>query len=362
MQPPSHERIATLSPALERLEVRVVGSVLSARAAIQFSQGAISAAELAPVAHALKALSQDYVSERVTPLAPLFALDMAKAYALYFMPVNFAKVLYLLDELPEDFKRRPIAVLDYGCGPGTASLAFQEWSSQPPTSLTLVDHSPAMLEQAQALVRAEGHAVDFQSTAQFTADSRRFDLILLANVLTELPSPARAQLLAQLCSRLTATGTILILEPALQRVTREMQALRDTIVREQEDMVPLFPCTRRDSCPMLLEDEESWCHGTLRWQPSRLVTQLDQLTGFNKHRLKYTAFIFQRGAKLRSGLRILEAAERKKFGLAITVCGESCYGAQIVSKRNSPEEVRLQLTRADQFELLPLDKGIFARA
>jgi hypothetical protein len=113
---------------------------------------------------------------------------------------------------------------------------------------------------------------------------------------------------------------------------------------------------------MLVADTQSWCHGTLRWQAPRLVMQLDALTGFNKHRVKFCAFIFQRDGLLRQGLRILEPAQRKKFGVELSVCGADCYGRKVVAKRGVTMELLTQLRRADQFEVLPLTKEIFERA
>jgi 2-polyprenyl-3-methyl-5-hydroxy-6-metoxy-1,4-benzoquinol methylase len=356
-----HDRTEAVSKALEHLEAQLVGTLLSPKAATQFAQGAIAAAELTPVAERIKALSHAYVSEHSGQLPAVTDREAAKAYALYFLPINFAKVLYLLDELPADFKTRPLEVLDFGCGPGTASLAVQSWH-RGAVSLTLVDHASAMLDVARSILAPQGAAARFLGVEQFRDDTKRYDLIVLANVLTELASEQCATLLDELLQKLTPNGVVLILEPALQGITRRMQALRDTALDRHQELTPLFPCTRRDPCPMLVADTQSWCHGTLRWQAPRLVMQLDALTGFNKHRVKFCAFIFQRDGLLRQGLRILEPAQRKKFGVELSVCGADCYGRKVVAKRGVTMELLTQLRRADQFEVLPLTKEIFERA
>ena len=54
----------------------------------------------------------DYLAER----------SLRRAYLLYFLPVNYAKVAGLLREMPA-LPARPLRILDVGSGPGTAVLA-----------------------------------------------------------------------------------------------------------------------------------------------------------------------------------------------------------------------------------------------
>jgi len=81
-------------------------------------------------------------------------------YAAYFLPVNFAKVQTLLDELQTDWALRDnLSVLDVGSGLGTASLAVVDWLDGRgrmnfPLQVTAIDHSKAALMEASRIWNA----------------------------------------------------------------------------------------------------------------------------------------------------------------------------------------------------------------
>ena len=357
------DRIAVISESLLRLEPIIVSTLLSPRAAEQFAAGSIGHGELKPYVAHIRKLSEEYVSERRYAIPPIGRDEAAAAYALYFLPVNFAKLLYLMHELPASLSGKPLSILDFGCGPGTGALAAREFFG-PSRELTLADHSPAMLAAAEKILKnsnPEASPPRLVIASDILREEGSFDLVIAANVLTELPEPQRTELAARLLKKVRLGGALMILEPALKTPTKEAMELRDQILEEEPGILPVFPCTRRDGCPMLREDPESWCHGTLRWESSRLVSQLDEVSGFNKHRLKYTAFIFQRGGELKRGLRILKEPQRKKYGHELTVCGPERYGDTVVRK-SAPEEIRRAVSRADQFELLDADGASFESA
>src|SRR5215217_7548670 len=84
---------------------------------------------------------QSSLADSVVTLSRLFTRDradlnvrylddaaLAAGYGAYFLPVNFAKIQMLLNELPGDWANSEgLSVLDVGCGPGTASLAVRDW-------------------------------------------------------------------------------------------------------------------------------------------------------------------------------------------------------------------------------------------
>ncbi len=349
------ERMLSISAALEQAEQLIVGRLLSIKASQQFAEGNISASELEPYADYIREISSGYLSERAKALPPFSSLEQATAYALYFMPINFAKVFYLLNEIPPTQSDSIVRVLDYGCGPGTASLAVRAYFGAS-TDLTLVDHSAVMLQTAKRILDEPDSRQVFLLPSEFERLDQSYDLIIAANVLTELPFEKRAQMVQMLGKRLTSSGALLLVEPAMLTVAREAQQLRDLIISLDPSMIPIFPCTRMDPCPMLRASADDWCHGTLRWDGSRLVRQLDALSGFNKHRLKYSAFIFKRGGVLKKGLRLLREPERKKFGFSVSVCGANCYGEKIYKKKELTEALKIELSRAQQYELLDINQ------
>jgi hypothetical protein len=172
-----------------------------------------------------------------------------------------------------------------------------------------------------------------------------FDLIIAANVLNELSTASSNELLESLVNRLADNGILLLLEPALLAPTRSLMASRDFLIAQHSELVPIFPCTHRRQCPMRAQSKHDWCHGSLEgsgrdFASSQLVRQIDSLLGFNKHRIKYSAIILQRGGSLRGGYRVLRDAERSSQGISVNLCGDDFYGIATLSKRASPEKKR----------------------
>src|SRR5713226_4618118 len=109
------------------------------------------------VAEGVRALSRLFTKERDALGSDYFA-DPAlhRAYLLYFLPVNLAKVASLLREMPA-LPARPLRVLDVGSGPGVGALAVLDHLTQHGISahegaeVIAVDHSRRALQEAEAL-------------------------------------------------------------------------------------------------------------------------------------------------------------------------------------------------------------------
>lgn len=350
--PSSHDRVTSMSTTpIAKLEQLLIECLLPPEAVAQHSQGRIAQRFFAPYEESIRKLSKHYVAQSRT--SPQIASNDGVAYALYFTPINFAKMMLLLEQIPGDFFSKPRRILDYGCGPGTASLALAEFlSDQQPANIVAADISVVMRGIAQRLLTQK-----FSKTKHYieictpTNVNGEFDLIMAANVFSEMNEQKQIELALLLCDKLTDDGVLIILEPALFKETRNAMLLRDILLKAHSELVPLFPCTRSDDCPMLAKEPENWCHGTLRWDEPLLTRQLDTMTGFNKHRIKYAGFVFQRNGTMRAGYRVLQEAVRSKRGISLTICGARRYG-EILVNADAAEEKRVSLRRANQYDLL----------
>lgn len=323
-----------MSP-IDTLEDFLASQLLSPRGYEQYKLGNVSKHELLAHVEAVRAISDSYVRHRVGSAlpSPISTEAEARAYALYYTTINAAKVLHLAPLL--SFESEEISILDLGCGPGTASLALL---SVLPNALrvTGVESSPGMRMVAQRLLsswRGLGTArgVDLAPSLEQVA-SRSFDIIIAANVFAEMSDSRAHESMRQLVSALRPNGYLLLLEPGQQAHTRRLMALRDYVVRNHSNLVVQYPCLRGDPCPMLTASSTDWCHGTLEWSQPRLNAQLDELLGFNKHRIKYSAFLFQLGGSTRSGARVITPPVKSRIGTELTVCGEGLYGLVRIRK------------------------------
>ena len=332
---------------LSELERMLVAALLPPKASGQLATGRIAKEFLAPVARRITALSANYVAGE----AGHFDAEDARAYALYYLPLNFRKVRALLEDLPHDYRHKSLEVLDFGCGPGTATLAAQS-VLDPRCTYTLLDASGAMADTARALIaRSPWTGASCTVHRGSSIPDKKFNLIMAANVLSELGAGASLELIETMREHLTSNGVLMLLEPGSQEITRSLMTLRDIVVTRFADMQLHFPCTRNDLCPMLASSPDDWCHGTLSWEPPQIVRQLDELTEFNKHRLKFSAMVFIRNGALRNGYRVVANPCKVHRGLAIPICGPEVYGAAIVPKK-LPSEVRHTARRIGHYDLI----------
>ena len=335
---------------INSLEQLIVEALLPPEARSQYAAGDIAHAILKPYAEAIARMSARYVSR--TAIAPL-SVEEAAAYALYYTPVNAAKIWHLLGRIPPEVWRRPhLTILDYGCGPATASLAASFMA--PAAEILAVDAVGPMRQVAHRLLesRARTAPLRWKVAEEF---SGTFDVIIAANVLNELSTVSATNLIDRFIGALSPDGVLLTLEPALLETTRNHMALRDELLARHHGVVPLFPCTHSAPCPMLSLSPTEWCHAPLVWEEPRLLRQLDELTGFNKHRPKFSAFVFTRTDTTPPGIRIVRGAEKTNRGASALGCGPNFFGELTLLKRNKSEENRvfLKVDTYDRIEVIP---------
>ncbi|MGH7164613.1 MAG: small ribosomal subunit Rsm22 family protein, partial [Nitrospiraceae bacterium] len=223
---------------------------------------------------------------------------LIRGYLAYFLPVNLAKVQALLDELPavadaSGEPPRPCRVLDLGSGPGTAAVAVLDWLRQDrsglprPLEVVAVDRSRPALKEAERtwnvylnlaggldarLLPAHADLERAGSLKRLTpTGGAPYDLIVMANALNELfgtardPIARRAKLVSTLLDLLAPHGSLVILEPALRDVSRDLHRVRDILVAQQVCTV-YSPCLHERPCPALIHDDD-WCHEERPWTP-----------------------------------------------------------------------------------------------
>jgi ribosomal protein RSM22 (predicted rRNA methylase) len=252
----------------------------------------------------------------------------AAAYLSYFLPVNAAKVRVLLDELPMDVDLAEkaggeLSVLDLGSGPGTAGLAVLDWLVQKAgkdTNLHVVsvDRSQTAIrnmvrlwegycrEAGAGQARLKTCVGNLEKTQRGLVwntlrEASPYDLIIIANCLNELygesadPVSQRTELVGGLLPLLKPRGTIMIIEPALQQISRELHQLRDRLLQSKLCTV-YSPCLHEQSCPALVHPDD-WCHEERPWVPSAAIQAIDRDVGFIKDALKFSYLLLRKDGR-----------------------------------------------------------------
>lgn len=252
----------------------------------------------------------------------------AAAYLSYFLPVNAAKVQMLLDELPMDMDlaektEGECSVLDLGSGPGTAGLAVLDWLVQKAgkdTKLRVVsvDRSQTGMKDSvrlwQGYCREAGVRQAMLKTCVGDLEKTQrglvwnalrkaspYDLIIIANCLNELygesadPVLRRAELIGGLLPLLQPHGSIMIIEPALRQISRELHRLRDRLLQSKLCTV-YSPCLHEQACPALVHPDD-WCHEERPWVPPAAIQAIDREVGFIKDALKFSYLLLRKDGR-----------------------------------------------------------------
>ena len=284
--------------------------------------------------------------------------DLRSGYLLYFLPVNALKVAALLtqnDCLKEalSLSSRPWTVLDIGSGPGTGMLgtilALERLLQNHPVvkhlplrfRWILVDLNRQALHDACTLhdeairhlrevypqweIYSECETIIGDLASFGTRKYGKADLILALNLLGELPRQHRLSLVERLLRHhLHPEGRLLLLEPALQRTTRELMELHDEMVNRNSGRV-YAPCLHQARCPMLAANRRDWCHTYLEWERPDWIARLDQLVGIRKDYLKCSYLLLgsRKGADIVSPQtwRVVSGHLNSKGKSELLLCG-----------------------------------------
>lgn len=227
------------------------------------------------LADAVKKLS-DYFIENPEGATPWNQPWAQIAYLCYFLPLNHARVQAVVKEAQDrGFFAGLDEALDFGCGPGTASLAMTERFQK----FTLVEKAKDICTKFGFLPQATW------SATVPTIPSPEKTLAVFSYSLTELTDlPAWAKKLE----------AIMILEPSTQEDGRKLQELRSKLIADGYSI--WAPCTHHAACPLLTQSKTDWCHDRIFFAMPAWFEQLEQHLPM-KNRTLTTSYLLARKKK-----------------------------------------------------------------
>ncbi len=305
------------------------------------------------------------------------ALEQARGDAAHQARLRFflARDVFKLDvplselafagALPEE---KTWQLLDLGAGLGTTTLSVARHAARHGRKLRVdaVDADPVALK----VLRAFASWGDF-SVQTHVGDATRFappgtyDLITLGLFLNELPYAKRLALLGRLVPVLRPGGSILIVEPALKEVTRDLHRLRGDLL--EEGWTVFAPCLHEAPCPML-EGERDWCHEDRAFRLPEASVPVAKAAGLRFERITYAYLTLRRdGRRLRSAVhpadrRVVSGRLRSKGKQELFVCGPAASDdmalrqkwVRLDRRRSTENEAFDRVVRGDLLRAAPL--------
>jgi hypothetical protein len=224
------------------------------------------------------------------------------AYALYWIPLQAAKVWTLLMQPSSPFQKQKtggtLRILDLGAGPGTASLATLVAAASlttPPSKIQihLLDRSIPALNDGVDWVTSAAEALDLNVEVKMHAvdlkrlDTQRLpdvDFVICANTLNELSASHKLEPILERFSD-CALGTLWI-EPAAKEPSQQLSALRALALSDFSQHV-VSPCLHQEACP--LASGRNWCHWSVGGKlPGYWFHQFSRILGSERQWLKFS--------------------------------------------------------------------------
>ncbi len=256
-----------------------------------------------PLKHAALKLHSLFTENRAHRIASYFdSSETWKAYLSYYLPMNFFKVLNILrSHRPQLSFSGKVRILDYGCGPATASLASlsflkTEFRAVKEFEIVLVDHQKKILPPAEELLSkfATQNELDvkIQSSTRVPSAPANFDFILAVNVLNELKQDVSSSLWELLSER----GTLLIVEPSHRVTSQRLIRNRERLLKNLDAHI-LGPCLHHDKCPVYRS--KNWCHFSIPHEDERMETISMKWFRDPRAWLKFSYLFFKKSVEAR---------------------------------------------------------------
>lgn len=211
------------------------------------------------------------------------------AYRNYFLPLNYIRVAYVIERgMQVGFFKGFETTIDWGAGPGTASLAFahNEVLKAQLKSQILIEKSPTALKTFSDFTT---QFIQPHATTELTLDnlSTNKDRTLLAfsYSLTEMN---------ELPKGWNEFEGLMILEPATHQDGRKLLELRKKLIAQGYSI--WAPCLHQNDCPLLTHSKTDWCHDRFHVKAPEWFAKLEEQLPI-KNRTITTSYLLARKSK-----------------------------------------------------------------
>ncbi len=208
------------------------------------------------------------------------------AYRHYFLPLNYLRCQRVIEKGAQvGFFQGLSHFIDWGCGPGTASIAIAE-NKELRTQIKkqiLIDQSILPLNSFQDM---HGTLVHPEKTSDISLkkylDQKNQSCLIFSYSLTEIKELPRG---------FDQFEAMMILEPSTSQDGRKLLELRQQLIEKGYSI--WAPCTHQLHCPLLIESKNDWCHDRLKVNAPEWFDELEQLLPM-KNRTITTSFLLAR--------------------------------------------------------------------
>jgi ribosomal protein RSM22 (predicted rRNA methylase) len=224
------------------------------------------AAKIKEIADSVLKLSDFYIQnpQGETPWAEKFC---QMAYRHYYLPLNFLRLKKVIERGNQvGFFKGLKTFVDWGCGPGTASLALA------------ADISLKTQIQKQVLYDISQTAIekfsDLHSSLVNAEKPKSFRIENFAGASSCLVFSYSLTEINELPSGWNNYEALMIVEPSTSEDGRRLMELRTKLINAGYFM--WAPCTHQLACPLLTLSKNDWCHDRALVEAPSWFSQVEQ--------------------------------------------------------------------------------------
>lgn len=239
---------------------------------------------LKPLSEAVIRLS-DFFIDHPDSQTPWSETYCQQAYRHYFFPLNYLRNVRVIQQgLAAGFFNGLDHSIDWGAGPGTASLALKNHLSL--RSQVLIEKSP------QALTHFKDIYEQLISPKTTTVlDLKKIDLDKRKTLLTFSYSLTE---MTELPLGWNDYEALMILEPSTKADGRKLMELRQKLIETGYSI--WAPCLHQKRCPLLLHSKNDWCHDRVHVKAPEWFKKLEQHLPFKNNTIT-TSYLLARKLK-----------------------------------------------------------------
>lgn len=292
----------------------------------------------------IEELSRKFTQEREKITDYLKDPRLVSAYAAFYFTTNTPKFAEILKWLPEEFLTaiKTSDLVDIGAGPGTFSVAFQEWSESLSGRIVQIETSELMREQAK--IMWEGLYPSKNMVQSFGRNLKGENQIaLFGHSANEMGAEKALSYIEDIDPE-----HIIFIEPGTKSFFPEMLKIRKALLARGYHII--FPCPNSMECPMAAS-EKDWCHQFIYLKQSQDIERLSQMAKKDRRLLPLIVHVYSKNSfGVNPSERVVRVLPETKFSYEWEVCHDNRLEHDQVMKRN--------LSKAEQSTL----EGILAGA
>lgn len=309
----------------------------------------------------LAEISQKFTSNRDNISDYTISNEHVSAYTYFYLPTNIPKYKFLLDQLSDETKSKieKSHFIDFGCGPGTFSLAHLDYF-QASSKISLVDTSKVMLNQSRACL--EGlfpHFSDasyYDSYKDINIDKSENRTLLFGHSINEMGVELSLKVIEYI-----NPDTLIFISPGTPSVFKDLLRIRKSL--HDKGFNSKYPCSSaRLPCP-LEAVEDDWCHQILKLKHHPSVERLSQLISKDRRTMPLIAHVYENKASSSDKVYDFDKEEdyiitrtlnETKFSFLLEVC---IYDKNI-NKQQKIEVLKKPLSKREIKEFRGVSTGL----